>query len=418
MCEPTALGAPQPLSGVRVVALGAFVAGNVCPLVLAELGADVVKIESRQRPESLRSYFSPDHDVILEPSGIQTTAMFSCLTRSMRSVCVEVDQPGGADTLRSLARSADILIENMGPGVMEKWGCSYSELAAENPRLVMLSISGYGRTGPRGSYRAYGSSIANYLGLASVWAHDGVHFDFVAAYHGAFVALGAWMRATHTGRGILGRVAGGNRDGADGADVPGRARERHALVLRAERGAGSSVLVCCSSARAGEDAWAAVCLRTSTDLGVLAEVLERPEFAASNEDGGPGDRGRRARRSGGGAFIRTPLQVSFKLQRAGPRRLAPVQITEDLWRDPQLRARDAFVEIEHPDIGLMEHPESPDRILGHPRARPRPGSSIGRRHLRGAQDWLGPGRSWRRGTASRRRCPPNFDEGDGLDGLG
>ena len=131
--EPLQNDSDSPLAGIRVVAIGAFVAGNVCPLVLAELGADVIKVESLKRPEALRSYYSPDHPRIFEPSGVQTTAMFSCLTRSMRSVCIEVDQPGGADTVQSLAGSADILIENMGPGVMERWGCSLPELTASNP---------------------------------------------------------------------------------------------------------------------------------------------------------------------------------------------------------------------------------------------------------------------------------------------
>ena len=180
---------------------GTFVAGNVCPLILAELGADVIKIDSLKRPEALRSYYSLDHDTILEPSGVQTTAMFSCLRRSMCSVCIEADQLGGAAILRSLAEAADIFIENMGPGVIERWGCSYEQLTVANPELVMVSISGYGRTGPRGRYRAYGSSIANYLGLASVWAHDGVHFDFVAAYHGAAAAVAAHVRAKATGAG-------------------------------------------------------------------------------------------------------------------------------------------------------------------------------------------------------------------------
>ena len=384
--EPIASGAHQPLSGVRVVALGAFVAGNVCPLVLAELGADVVKVESRRRPESLRSYYSPDHDVIREPSGIQTTAMFSCLTRSMRSVCIEVDQPGGADTLRSLAGSADILIENMGPGVMEKWGCSYGELAAENSGLVVLSISGYGRSGPRGGYRAYGSSIANYLGLASVWAQDGVHFDFVAAYHGAFIALGAWMRATRTGHGTyldLSQVESGMALMAPlylDALVNGRPWSYGPNEVP---GAVLSAVVRC----AGEDAWAAVELEDLADLRVLSELLERPDLAASSDaDARAVAADVRACLEEWAATL-TPLQLSFKLQRAGLA-AAPVQNTEDLWRDPQLRARDAFVEVDHPDIGLMEHPESPDRMSATPgRVRGR-ARRLGEDTVAVLQEWL------------------------------
>ena len=355
---------PATLEGVKVVAVGAFVAGNVCPLVLAELGADVVKVESLQRPEALRSYYSPDHPSIVEPSGVRTTAMFSCLTRSLRSVCIEVDRPGGADVLRSLAGAADILIENMGPGVIERWGCAYEQLAARNPHLVMVSISGYGRSGPRGEYRAYGSSIANYLGLASAWAPDPVHFDFVSAYHGAAAAIAAHLRARQSGAGTyidLSQVEAGTAVMAPlylDALVNGRP---WAWAHNEVPGAVLSTVVRC----AGHDMWAAVELEDVHDLQILADVLERPDLAASTHDEA---RALAAEADAGlheWAAKRTPLQVSLVLQQAGLA-AAPVQNTEDLWRDPQLRARDAFVEVDHPDLGLLEQPQSPDRMSVSP----------------------------------------------------
>jgi crotonobetainyl-CoA:carnitine CoA-transferase CaiB-like acyl-CoA transferase len=378
---------PAPLGGVRVVAVGAFVAGNVCPLVLAELGADVVKVESLRRPEPLRSYYSPDHAPIVEPSGVRTTAMFSCLTRSVRSVCIEVDQPGGSDTLRSLVESADILIENMGPGVIERWGCSYEDLTVRNPRLVMVSISGYGRTGPRGDYRAYGSSIANYLGLATVWAPDPVHFDFVAAYHGAVAAIAAHERTKQTGAGTyvdLSQVEAGTAVMAPvylDALVNGRPWSfEHNEVP----GAVLSTVVQC----AGHDAWAAVELEDLDDLRTLAHLLARPEFAVSII----GDARARAAEVCDAlrewAAQRTPMQVSVVLQQAGLA-AAPVQNTEDLWRDPQLRTRNAFVEVDHPDVGLLEQPQSPDRMSmtpGHVRGRSR---RLGEDTLDVLEEWLG-----------------------------
>ena len=376
-----------PLHGVRVVALGAFIAGNVCPQVLAELGADVVKVESLNRPEALRGYFSLDHGTLLEPSGVQTTAMYSCLTRSLRSVGIEADRPGGSETLRALMASADVVIENMGPGVMERWGCSYAELAAENPRLVMVSISGYGRTGPRGQYRAYGSSIANYLGLASVWAFDGVHFDFVSAYHGAFAALGALRRAEATGTGTyidlsqveagmapmvplyLDALVNGMPWSCDANEVPG-------AVL-------SAVVRC-----AGHDAWAAVELEDLDDLRVLAEVLERPELVAETRDDAAAKVAQVRGHLEAWASQLTPMQVTVKLQHAGLA-AAPVQDTEDLWRDPQLRTRGAFVEVDHPEVGLLEQPQSPDRLSrtpGRVRGRSR---RLGEDSVEVLEDWLG-----------------------------
>ena len=93
---------PVPLlHGVRVLSFGAFVAGNICPLLLAELGADVVKIESRDRPEALRDFDSPDNPELFEPSGVRTTAIFAGLTRSMRSIGIDMKDPVGRDTFRA-----------------------------------------------------------------------------------------------------------------------------------------------------------------------------------------------------------------------------------------------------------------------------------------------------------------------------
>ena len=135
------------LEGVRVLSFGSFVAGNICALMLAELGADVVKVEAKDRAEALRSYDSPYQQKVYEPSGVRTTALFAGLTRSLRSVCVDMTGPIGRETFRSLASRADVVLENLRSGQMESWGCSFEELIVGNPRLVMLSISGYGRTG-------------------------------------------------------------------------------------------------------------------------------------------------------------------------------------------------------------------------------------------------------------------------------
>ncbi len=83
------------LDGVRILSFGTVVAGNVCPLVLAELGADVVKIESKDRPEALRTFDAPNQVELFEPSGVRTTALFAGLTRSMRSVSIDMSGPGG-----------------------------------------------------------------------------------------------------------------------------------------------------------------------------------------------------------------------------------------------------------------------------------------------------------------------------------
>jgi benzylsuccinate CoA-transferase BbsF subunit len=354
---------PNLFSGIKVLAIGAFVAGNICPLIFTELGADVVKVETKQRPDALRQLFSPDHPAIIEPSGQHTTAMFSCVARGMRSVCLDLDVPGGRGALRDLAAHADILIENLGPGVMDKWGCSYSALSAVNPRLVFTSISGYGRTGPRSEYRAYGSSITMYLGLASVYGIDGTHFDYVAAYHGAYAAIGAWSQARLSGRGAFLDVSQMDAGAAVMAPLylDALVNDRPWTYGRNEvPGSLLSTVVRC----AGHDSWAAIDLEDAADWTILCDVLERPDLAIDDETEIPACADLNDALSAWSRSL-TPYQVAIKLQAAGLA-VAPVQNGEDLWRDPQLRSNAAFVQVDHPDVGTLEQPQSPDRMSSTP----------------------------------------------------
>ena len=193
----------RPLSELRVLTFGAFVAGNTAALILAELGMDVVKIESHARPEALRNTFFLDHPDVREPSGAPTTALYGGLARSVRSVAIELAAPGGPELFRRLAATADVVVENFRPGVLDRFGCGFDDLRAINSQLSMLSISGYGRTGRRSTYSAYATNISNHVGLSSAWGHThGYHFDYVAGYHGALGVLAALRQSAVTGAGV------------------------------------------------------------------------------------------------------------------------------------------------------------------------------------------------------------------------
>jgi crotonobetainyl-CoA:carnitine CoA-transferase CaiB-like acyl-CoA transferase len=347
----------RPLRGVRVISFGAFVAGNVCDLLLAELGADVVKIEAHERPEALRAYFSVDHPNLYEPSGTQTTVMFAGLARSARGICVNMKEPSGVDVLRRLAAASDVLIENLGPGQMEAWGCSHEALRAVNPKLVNVSISGYGRTGPISSYRAYASNISNYLGLSDLWATDGTHFDHIAAVHAASAVIAGLATTRQRREGVYIDIAQTEAGAAVMAPIyldflaNGRDWEAGANEVP---GALLSAVVACR----GFDAWAAVELDDYADWNILCDTLERPDLRLDREtpSSEAGSELRTALEQWASQL--TPFQCAVKLQRVGLA-AAPVQTSEDLWRDPQLRSRHAYAEITHPDIGRIEYPQSP-----------------------------------------------------------
>jgi crotonobetainyl-CoA:carnitine CoA-transferase CaiB-like acyl-CoA transferase len=130
---------PLPLEGLRVIELGQLIAGPFAAKILAEFGADVIKIEPPQSGDPLRNWRLM-HD--------GTSVWWAAHARNKRSITLDLRQPEGQEVVRKLAADADILIENFRPGAMEKWGLGFKDLHAINPKLIMLRVSGYGQTGP------------------------------------------------------------------------------------------------------------------------------------------------------------------------------------------------------------------------------------------------------------------------------
>jgi benzylsuccinate CoA-transferase BbsF subunit len=359
LSELAATPLDRPLADLRVLTFGAFVAGNTAALILAELGMDVVKIESRVRPEALRHTYFPDHPDVFEPSGMSTTALYGGLARSVRSAAIELSGPGGPDVLRRLAAGADVVVENFRPHVLDRFGCGFTDLQAINPQLSMLSISGYGRTGPRSGYAAYASNISNHVGLSAAWGHThGYHFDYVAGYHGALGVLAALRRTAATGHGVhldLAQVEAGAgvmmpilvEHLATGATYDRRDNHVPGSVLAA-------VVRC-----AGDDRWLAVEAVDQSDWEQLCRAIDHQPPAGPPS---PADVEAARVALAGWAGERSPFQAAHLLQRAGVA-AAPVQDAADLARDPQLRSRGFIVELDHRDLGRIEYPGAIERTV-------------------------------------------------------
>ena len=194
---------PAALAGIRVLSFGAFVAGNTTAAILGQLGADAVKIEARNRPEVLRTPAYAYDEPRVEPSGVPITIMHASLSRSTRDLSIDVTTPEGRELFHRLVAVADVVIENFGAGVLDAWGLSFDALRAHNPRIVLTSLSGYGRTGPRASYLAYGSNISNFVGLTHLWNYShGTLSDYVTAAHAALGTLAALEHVAATGEGV------------------------------------------------------------------------------------------------------------------------------------------------------------------------------------------------------------------------
>jgi crotonobetainyl-CoA:carnitine CoA-transferase CaiB-like acyl-CoA transferase len=129
-----------PLAGLKVIDLTHVMAGPTCTLMLADMGADVIKIEKTPQGDDTRHTIPPK-------IGDQA-ASFLMMNRNKRGMVIDLKTPGGAKVLRRLVESADVFVENFGPGVLERLGFGYEALRKINPGLIYCSLSGFGRTGP------------------------------------------------------------------------------------------------------------------------------------------------------------------------------------------------------------------------------------------------------------------------------
>jgi crotonobetainyl-CoA:carnitine CoA-transferase CaiB-like acyl-CoA transferase len=139
MAADPATGAGGPLAGMRVIELAHIMAGPVCGLMLADMGADVVKVEKPDGDDSRR--FVP-------PDIRGQSAAYMMMNRNKRGIALDLKQEAGVAVLRRLLAAADVVIENYRMGTMEKLGLGYEALQAINPGLIHCEISGFGRTGP------------------------------------------------------------------------------------------------------------------------------------------------------------------------------------------------------------------------------------------------------------------------------
>ena len=158
---------PPPLTGVRVLDLSRVLAGPWAGQLLADLGADVVKVEKPGSGDDTRAWGPP---YLKDASGRDTTeaTYFLCANRNKRSVAIDIATPEGQAQVRALAGQADVLLENFKVGGLKRYGLDYASLKESNPRLVYCSITGFGQTGPYAARAGYDFLIQGMGGLMSV----------------------------------------------------------------------------------------------------------------------------------------------------------------------------------------------------------------------------------------------------------
>jgi crotonobetainyl-CoA:carnitine CoA-transferase CaiB-like acyl-CoA transferase len=150
-----------PLEGIRVVDLSSMLSGPWAADILGDQGADVIKVEPPGKGDHVRS---------LQNRAGGLPSMFVNVNRSKRSITIDLKSPAGRDLLLRLARSADVVVQNFRPGVVERLGIGYEDLRAVNPQLVYLSISGFGESGPYSGRRVYDPVVQALSGLTTIQA--------------------------------------------------------------------------------------------------------------------------------------------------------------------------------------------------------------------------------------------------------
>ncbi len=195
-----------PLKGIRVIELGTLIAGPFCSRILAEFGADVVKIESPDGGDQLREW---------RKMYDGTSLWWYAQARNKKSVTVNMRVPEGQEIVRKLARDADIVIENFRPGALEKWNLGWDELSRLNPRLIMVRLSGYGQSGPyrdRPGFGVIGEAMGGMRYVTGYADRPPVRLgisigDSIAALYGVIGALMALHHRNAGGRGQFVDVA-------------------------------------------------------------------------------------------------------------------------------------------------------------------------------------------------------------------
>ena len=196
----------QPLSDLRVIELGTLIAGPYCARLMAEFGAEVIKIETPGEGDPLRKWRNM-HD--------GTSLWWYVQARNKKSVTLNLKDAEAQEIVRKLIKDADIVVENFRPGTMEKWGLGYEALSAVNPKLIMVRLSGFGQTGPykdRTGFGAVGESMGGMRYLTGYPDRAPVRVgisigDSLAAMFGVIGALTALHQREKSGKGQMVDVA-------------------------------------------------------------------------------------------------------------------------------------------------------------------------------------------------------------------
>jgi crotonobetainyl-CoA:carnitine CoA-transferase CaiB-like acyl-CoA transferase len=344
-----------PLAGLKVLDLTHVMAGPTCTLMLADMGADVIKVEKTPQGDDSRH--------MIPPKIGEESAAFLMMNRNKRGIVIDLKSAGGKKVLRRLVESADVLVENFAPGVMDRFGFAYDDVRAYNPALIYCSLSGFGRSGPYRTRRGLDLIAQAMSGLMSITGESSDRppikcgaplSDITAGIIAAMGILAAYTHRLRTGEGQ--RV---DTSLFEAALVQTYWQSAIALATGvAPRAMGSAhPLSAPYQAFQAADGWIVVGGANQRNWLRLLEALEAddlandPRFLTGSE------------RMAHLAELESELAKRFRARPAAHWLAAledkgvpcgPVNNMLQALADPQARAREMVVEVEHSELGSVQ----------------------------------------------------------------
>ena len=353
---PPADAPPLPLSGIRVLELGSLIAGPFAGRMLADFGAEVIKVEPPGAGDQLRGW-----GAVTEGGSL----WFAIQARNKRSVTIDLRRPDGQALARRLAEKSDVVLENFRPGTLERWGLGWEELRAVNPRLVMVRISGFGQTGPYRHRPGFGNIAEAMGGIRYVTGYPDrppvrVNLslgDHIAALHAVVGALTALQARTLTGRGQVVDVALTESV----FNLLEAALPEYVSLGQVRERAGNGLLQTAPSNiyQTADGVWMAISGNSDSVFVRLMRAIGREDLARAPElrsnAGRVAHAGMLDEAIGAWAAARTAEAVAAVLE-AAEVPFGPVYSIADIARDPQYRARGMILDVSHPRLGRVAMP--------------------------------------------------------------
>ena len=339
------------LEAFRMVDLTRAQAGPVCTVLLADMGMEVIKVESARQHDFMRA-MAP------HPSGDegQDSPFFGAFNRNKKSITLNLSRPKGIELAKKLISVSDLVVDNFAVGVMDRLGLGYAEVRKVKPDIVMASISGFGATGPYKDYVAFAKPIHAYAGLASITGYaDGPPSDAanalgdnVSGTYAAFAIVAALYHRARTGEGQFIDVSMVESLACNLAEpiiqyaMDGTAP--HRTGNRDEVMAPQNTYRC-----KGYDEWVAIAVASDEEWDALRKVIGKPNLDRfENED--------ELDRLIEAWAVRHPKYEAAQILQGAGVAAFPVLKGDDLLNDAHLIERGFLVEVDHPKIGKAPYP--------------------------------------------------------------